>query len=216
MKLHGPTASPYVARVVMCARAKGLHLDHASGPSGGLASAEYPELGALGKTPIFEVDGQTLTDAEVICEYLEDAYTKRSLRPTDLLERATARHVARMFDSRVLAQLGPLYRHLRAATRDAAQAETAVNAFGRALLELDRCLGRGPYAAGSTLTIADCALLPGMALINLLFAPALGLKNPTDTLPQLREWWAQMGEDPLCVLVLEEWTTAYQEWRRTA
>lgn len=80
--------------------------------------------------------------------------------------------------------------------------------------DLERCMGRGPYAVGRSLTLADCAVLPAMALLNLLFIPAFRLESPLEIRPKLRAWWAQMGEDPLCVLVLQDWTMAYQELMR--
>lgn len=210
MKLRGSIVSPYVARVVMCARAKGIDLKPEPAPRGSVESLDDPDNNPFGEIPVLEVSGQSLADAQVICEYLEDAFPERSIRPKDLLECAQSRLVARGLDAHVLGRLGPLYRNLNPTTRNELQVEASLTALHAGLTHLEHCLGPGPYAVGSTLTVADCALLPATALLNLLFIPAFRLNSPLETLPKLREWWAQMGEDPLCVQVLQEWTTAYQ------
>jgi len=215
MKLYGSIASPYVARVVMCARAKGLALEPQTPPGGGIKSAEYLQLNPLGKMPVLDVDGHCIAESEVICEYLEDAHTGRSIRPEDLLERARARLLSRVLDLYVLGQTGAFYRNLNPAKRNPVETQAAVAALQSGLKHLEHFLGPGPYAVGRTLTLADCSMLTGIALVNTSIVPAFGLENPVQVLPKLGAWWEQMGEDPLCVQVLEEWSVAYQEfWKR--
>lgn len=211
MKLHGSIVSPYVARVVMCARAKGIDLQPERALGGGLDNLDAEPLVAI---PLLEVSGQSFTGAMVICEYLEDAFPKRTIRPQDPLEREHSQLVAHLVDTGVLGRLGPLYRNLDPSTGNAVESEASLDVLRTGLTDLDRCMGRGPYAVASSLTLADCALLPAMALLNLVFFHAFRRKSPVETLPKLREWWAQMGEDPLCVLMLQDWTTAYQELMR--
>ena len=55
MKLYGALASPYVARVVMCARLKGIDLPLESAP-GGMGSDEYKQINPIGKIPSLAVD----------------------------------------------------------------------------------------------------------------------------------------------------------------
>jgi glutathione S-transferase len=45
----------------------------------------------MGKVPFLELDGKTLIESDVICEYLEDAYPQKPLLPRDPLERARVR-----------------------------------------------------------------------------------------------------------------------------
>ncbi len=47
----------------------------------------------MGKVPFLELDGATLAESQVICEYLEDAFPQRPLYPRDPLERARVREL---------------------------------------------------------------------------------------------------------------------------
>lgn len=212
MKLRGSIASPYVARVVMFARTRGMDLKPE--PAGDLEAAIDRGCNPFGEIPVLEIGGQPLADTEAICEYLDGTFSEHTLRSMAAAERVHSRLITRALDAHVLSRLEPLWRNLHPPARDASEAAASLGALQDGLTELERCMGRGPYAVAQSLTLADCALLPAMALLNLLFIPAFRLKSPVETLPKLREWWAQMGEDPLCVQVLQEWTMAYQELMR--
>ena len=56
MKLIGAIASPYVTRVVMFARLKGVDLPLESPPGGTPRSDEYLAMTPIGKIPSLEVD----------------------------------------------------------------------------------------------------------------------------------------------------------------
>ncbi len=56
---------------------------------------------------------------------------------------------------------------------------------------------RGSIASPYVARVVMCARAKGIALDP-------GIAFPTAALPRLRDWWQQMGEDPLCVQVLEE------------
>jgi glutathione S-transferase len=59
----------------------------------------FTGLNPLRRIPIL-IDGDfVLPDSTAICEYLEDRYPERSLRPADVKERAKARWVEEMADS---------------------------------------------------------------------------------------------------------------------
>ena len=124
MKLYGSIGSPYVARVVMCARAKGLDLEPEM-PEGGLKSAQYLSMNPLGKMPVLDVDGVGISESEVICEYLEDAFPERTLRPANPLDRARARLISRTFDLYVMSQTSALFRQLNPAARNQADVDAA-------------------------------------------------------------------------------------------
>ena len=90
MKLLGAIASPYVTRVLMFARLKGIDLVREEVPGGGSPrSDEYRALNPIGKIPsLMTDDGLCLAESEVICEYLEDLHPEPSGFPADPLGRA--------------------------------------------------------------------------------------------------------------------------------
>src|SRR2546421_10978193 len=92
LKLCGCPISNYFNKVRIAMLEKGLEfqLDANCRPS------QSPELLArspMGKVPFLEVDSRTLTESQVICEYLEEAYPARPLYPRDPLERARVREL---------------------------------------------------------------------------------------------------------------------------
>ena len=80
MKLLGALASPYVARVTMFARIKGMELEPTPVPGGSPSSDEYRALTPIGKIPSLEVDGRIIAESEVICEYLEQVHPETESR----------------------------------------------------------------------------------------------------------------------------------------
>ena len=112
MKLIGAIASPYVTRVVMFARIKGLDLPLEDAPGGSPRSEEYLALTPIGKIPSLDVDGRILAESEVICEYLEDAYPEKSGFPDNNLDKATSRLISRIVDVYIAPEVGPMFRML--------------------------------------------------------------------------------------------------------
>lgn len=94
MKLIGAIASPYVTRVVMFARIKGVDLPLEAPPGGSPRSDEYQAMTPIAKIPSLVVDGRVLAESEIICEYLEDAYPEKSGFPENNLDKATSRLIS--------------------------------------------------------------------------------------------------------------------------
>ena len=91
MKLYGALASPYVARVLLFARIKGVDLPQADLPGGRPNSPEYKLFTPIGKIPSLDVDGKCIPESETICEYLEDVYPDKPGLPADPFDRAQSR-----------------------------------------------------------------------------------------------------------------------------
>lgn len=90
LKLHGPATSPFVRKVWIALREKGLaftneQLDPLAKTSRFLA------MNPMGRVPILEEsDGTLISDSSVICDYLEHAYPQPALYPSDPRARAKA------------------------------------------------------------------------------------------------------------------------------
>lgn len=209
MKLYGSLVSPYVARIVLAARAKGLDLAPEAPPGGGIKSPEYLALNPMGKMPVLEDGGRNLAESGVILEYLEEAYPQKPLMPKAPLDRAQVRLLARIIDLYVSSQSGPFFRNMNPATRNEAEVDAGKKALAKSLADLEHFTSTGPYAAGATLTIADCTMLPSMLMTSGIVA-GFGVTNLFEGLPKLSAWWQTMQSDPLTGPFCKEYLAAMQ------
>lgn len=209
MKLYGMMASPYVARVVMAARAKGLALEPQPPPGGGIKSPEYLAINPMGKMPALEDKGSCLAESTVIAEYLDEAHPGTPLQPTDPMQRAQARLVARMVDLYVMNQVSVLFRNMNPAQRNQADVDAALTALHKALSDIEHFMGPGPYAVGNALSIADCALLPNLLLVTTV-AQGFGVSHLFEGHPKLARWWQHMQSDAVASGVAKDYQAALQ------
>jgi glutathione S-transferase len=206
MKLYGGLASPYVARVVLFARLKGLALAAAM-PEGGIKSPEYLALNPMGKMPLLEVDGVGIPESTVICEYLEDLHPGTGGLSGSPLERARVRTISRVFDIYVAPNTSLLFRNLDPAKRDPAAAATALQSLAVGFGYLEHFAG-APYAAGAKPSLADCTLLPSFAIMKKTVFPAFGAQDPTLGDGKLGRWWSTAVADPTIGPFLREYDAA--------
>ena len=199
MKLIGAMASPYVTRVVMFARIKGIDLPLVDAPGGSPRSEEYLALTPIGKIPSLDVDGRILAESEVICEYLEDAHPEKSGFPTNDLDRATSRMISRITDIYIAPEVGPMFRMLNPANRDEAVIKTAATNFAKYFGFLEYFMGDGPFCVGAKPTLGDCALAPHMMLMKKVVFPNIEpIADPTEGGGRLADWWQAIEADPVC------------------
>lgn len=215
MKLIGAIASPYVTRVVMYARIKGVDLPLESPPDGTPSSDEYRAMNPIGKIPCLDVDGRILAESEVICEYLEDAYPEKSGLPAEHLDRGTSRLIARIVDLYIAPQVGPMFRQLNPANRDDAAIESAGAEFTKAFGFVEHFMGDGPFCVGAEPTLGDCALAPHMMLLKkTVFSHLEQIADPTEGDTRLTQWWNAIQEDPICRETVEEYATAVDSFMK--
>src|SRR5271169_4158608 len=98
MKLYSRDLSNFSGKSRIVIYEKGLNVEMVD-PPGGIGSAEYKKLNALGKIPALQLDnGQVIAESEVINEYLEDKFPEKSLLPKDAEGRAKVRSFSRFHD----------------------------------------------------------------------------------------------------------------------
>lgn len=208
MRLFGAAASPYVMRVVMFARLKGVAFDWPPVPGGNPRSAEYHVLNPLGKVPGLVVDGDMIPESEVICEYLEDAYTARPGLPADARGRTTSRLVARITDLYISPNFRPLLPHLNPDVRDQAEVDRIGGEFAKAFRALEFYMGPGPFCVDSEPTLGDCTLGPYLQLLKHVIFPAFeSIPDPTRD-GRLGAWWRALQGHGLCKDCLDEYGAA--------
>jgi len=207
IKLYGAIASPYVARVVMYARIKGIDLPLSDAP-GGIKSPEYLRLNPVGKMPALEVDGQGIGESTVICDYLEDVYTDRPGLPADAYDRARSRLVARLTDRYLAPQGSALFRQMNPAKRDAVAVDAAVKEIGKVFGWLEQVMGNGPFCVGSVPTLGDCALSTWVMMLKQILPVCPEVPDPVGQ-GRLADWWQAMQAHPECGVVLNDFGTAF-------
>ena len=215
MKLYGDPASPYVTRVIMFARLKGVELSRPPVPGGNPRSDAYHQINPLGKVPGLEVDGQMLPESEVICEYLEEAYPDVAGLPPDKKDRATARLVARITDLYISPFFRPLLPHLDPENRDQDEIDRIGAELSKAFRGLAHYMGSGPFCVSTEPTLGDCALGPYIQLFKNVVFPAFdSIPDPTARPGRLMTWWQAMQDHELCRACLIEYGTAVDEFMR--
>ena len=195
LKLCGYPISNYFnkARIAMLEKGVDFELDPNCRPS---QAAEMLSRTPMGKVPFLEVDGTTLTESQVICEYLEDAYPQKPLYPREPLERARVRELITYLELHVELVARRLYGQVffgqpsddaikQAVRKDLAK---GVPAF------LTRAKF-APYLAGAELTLADCAAFVHLPLVSLATKLAYG-EDVFAAMPQVKSYITMLGERP--------------------
>jgi len=205
MKLYGSIASPYVARVAMAARLKGIELPMEPAP-GGMGSDGYRALSPTGNVPSLLTDAGVIAESEVICEYLEDIHPEPSLLPGDAMMRAHSRTISRVTDIYVAPHNSGLVRQQDPASRDQAFVDHAATEFAKAFVYLSHFMGPGPFAAGEQPSLGDCAAAPFLILLKRTVFPFFEeIPDPTETDERLGVWWTALQQHAECKAALDEY-----------
>src|SRR5262249_54979828 len=117
------------------------------------------------------------------------------LLPPDPDGRARVRAVSRFVDLYLEPSLYVLFPQVLAAEKDHQLIATTFVTVGQRLDQLTALLGPGPYAVGSSFTLADCSLAPVM-LYTQLTLQILDGPPFTDGRPRLAAWWTNVQQRP--------------------
>ena len=210
--LYGSLASPYVARVVMYANLKGISLDLEAAP-GGMGSDEYKQINPTGKIPALAVDDTCIAESTTICDYLESAFPEPTLTPNTPLLLAQTRMIARMTDLYVAPHNTPLTRMRSTGNRDQAIIDQQAAEFAKGFAYLEHFMGPGPFAAGDTPSLGDCALAPFMVMLKQgIFTQFEEVPDPTEAGGRLQAWWEAMQGHAACKQNIDTYDTALAEF----
>lgn len=209
MKLYGALASPYVTRVVMLARVKGIDVPLVGIPGDSPRSSEYLAINPIGKIPSLEVDGHCIPESETICEYLEEAAGGNAGLPEDPLERATSRTISRIVDLYIAPHTSTFFSQMNPAKRDAAVVAAATEALNKGLGYLEHFMGPGPFCVGAEPTLGDCAAAPYLMLIKkVVFDNFPEIADPTEGDGRLASWWQAIQGHSACKSTVDEYAAA--------
>ena len=209
MKLYSGDLSPYSARVRMQIYAKGL--DIALERPSTFMTPKFREDFPIGRIPILELDdGAAIAESEVIAEYLEEMFPQPSMLGTSPRETAHIRTIARIGDIYLLNNLFMLAGQARAADRNQGIVDLLGGQVIRNTKALDRLIGKDGFAACGRLTMADCALVPALFLVENSL-PGTGTPSPIPANPNVAAYWAAIQQNEHAARVLVELHRGLQE-----
>lgn len=219
MKIYTTRLSPYGNRIYFWAAVKGVALEFVP-PPGGTGSPEFKKINPSGKIPVVVENGYLIPESMVILDYLEDRFPSPSLRPGDAALRARTRAVVQMHDLYVMPELNPVFAQFAQPKVDDATIDRIFSSVSQRLPLIASAIPPGgSYAAGSELSLADCAMAPFFLLYKLV-AANLHRENPIDAQPRLAQWSTALLRQPQLLPAVKSMQEAFggflQRFGRTA
>jgi glutathione S-transferase len=211
MKLYSGDLSPYSARVRMQIYAKGITDITLERPAD-FGLPQFRERNPIGRIPVLDIDGDLMPESEVIAEYLEEVYPEPSLLGTTPRESAHIRTLARIGDVYLMNNMFMLSGQTYAATRNQGVIDLLAGQVVRNLKALDRMIGTDGFACCGRITLADCALTPGLFLVENVL-PAAGVENPIPANSKVASYWAAIQQQDPAARTLAELHRGLEERR---
>jgi len=218
MKLYSADLSPYSARVRMQIYAKGI-TDIVFELPEHWGMPKFRERFPIGRVPVLNMDGDVMPESEVIAEYLEEIYPEPSLLGTTPRETAHIRVLARIGDIYIMnnmfmlsVQTGALSRQTPAAARNDGVSDRLAGEVVRNIKALDKFIGTDGFACCGRITLADCALVPGLFLVDNVL-PAVGVETPIPAIANVAAYWTAIQKNEHAGRVLFELHRGLEERR---
>lgn len=213
MQLCGHSVSPYFERVVIALDIKGA-LDQVTlaGVPGGFKSDEHFGHHPMGKIPfLIKDDGNSLTEGQVIAEYLDRVLDGPDLTPHDFEAATQTRLIARVLDLYYAEAVKPYGRVAfggEATDEELARArdEDIPKAFGY----LEKYLGGGKRAVGDDWTLADTALISHLYWYGALKV-RFGLEGYARW-PKLDAYWESVKDTDIVTRSFDRVKKSYDEF----
>jgi glutathione S-transferase len=211
MKLYSGDLSPYSARVRMQIYAKGITDITLERPMH-FGTPRFREEFPIGRIPVLDIDGDTIAESEVIAEYLEEIYPEPSMLGATPRETAHIRTVARVGDIYIMNNMFMLSGQMRAATRNDGVRDLLAGQVVRNIKALDKMIGRDGFACCGRVTMADCALVPGLFLVENVL-PSTGVDDPIPANANVSAYWSAIQKNEHAAKTLAELHRGLEERR---
>jgi glutathione S-transferase len=211
MKLYSGDLSPYSARVRMQIYAKGI-TDIVFERPATFGLPAFRENNPIGRIPVLDIDGDLMPESEVIGEYLEEIYPEPRMLGATPRETAHIRTLARIGDIYLMNNMFMLAGQTYAKTRNEGVVDLLAGQVLRNVKALDRIIGKDGFACCGRLTMADCALVPALFLIENTL-PAAGRENPIPDHACVAAYWAAIQTNEHAARTLAELHRGLEERR---
>lgn len=211
MKLYSGDLSPYSARVRMQIYAKGITDITLERPAT-FGTPKFREDFPIGRIPVLDIDGDMMPESEVIAEYLEEIYPQPSMLGATPRETAHIRTVARIGDIYIMNNMFMLSGQSYAATRNQGVVDLLAGQVVRNIKALDKLIGTDGFACSGRVTMADCALVPGLFMVENVL-PNVGVENPIPKNAKVAAYWAAIQQNEHAAKTLVELHRGLEERR---
>jgi glutathione S-transferase len=211
MKLYSGDLSPYSARVRMQIYAKGITDITLERPAH-FGTPQFRQEFPIGRIPVLDIDGDMIPESEVIAEYLEEIYPQPTMLGATPRETAHIRTIARIGDVYIMNNMFMLAGQARAATRNDGVRDLLAGQVVRNIKALDKMIGRDGFACYGRITMADCALVPGLFLVENVL-PSTGIENPIPANANVAAYWAAIQKNEPSAKTLAELYRGLEERR---
>lgn len=202
MQLYSRALSPYSAFVRIVLNLKELPFKTITPPYP--LPDDFAQINPLKRLPVLITgSGETLFEATVIGEYLEDHFPEKTLLPGLPRERARTRLLARIAEAQVLTPIMELFVELSQPKPDNARVDKLFGDLDNGLNALEQRLTGAQFAFGKYPTLADAWLLP----IRFVIEPLKKLSGRADLLgnyPKFDQYADQANQHPAFLLVWNE------------
>lgn len=209
MKLYTGDLSPYSAKVRMQIYLMGLDDIKFELPMS-FYLGKLVEVSPIGRIPVLEHEGEIIPESEVIAEYLDELYPGKALLGSTPGERAKVRLLSRIADIYLMNNIFMALPQLPRKTRNDDIRDLFMKQVNRGMGALDKHLSDGPYAAGDTLTRADCTLVPALWMCQNT-VPRFDVENPILGTEHVEPYWQRIQQHEVAARVLAEMDKGMQE-----
>lgn len=209
--VHGVNLSPYVRKVRIALREKGIAYElNPVIPMN--VSADFKKISPLGKIPVYSPrEGVDIPDSSVIIAYLERVQPKPALYPEKAEDMARALFLEEYVDGAFIPAGGTVFfqrfvrpRLLGEATDEALVNTALTETMPPMLAYLNEQLGGREFLVGKSLTVADIATVS--PFVNLLH---VGEKVDAGRYPHLAGYLTRLFERPSIKELITEEQQAY-------
>jgi len=129
----------------------------------------------LAKVPFLRTAQGALCESQVMVDYLEAAYPAHPLVPTDAFAAAKVRELCTFIELHLELVARELYKQaFFGGTVDDATKDRTRKLLAKGIPAFKRLAKFGPYVAGDTFTVADCAAFVNLPLVAMASKSVLG------------------------------------------
>ena len=150
----------------------------------------------MGKVPFIQTAAGSLSESQVICDYLDEAYPANPLYPADPFARAKARELCTVIEMHLELHARRLYAETFFGGTVTDQTKEQVKKdLARGVQALSGLAKWAPFIAGDKLTYADCAAYVSLPLVSMASKKIYG-EDALASVPQMREYLGMLKARP--------------------